>query len=40
MVKGHYNEVYTYKFLNYINVNNSKKVMEMFEVKCNYQNRI
>ena len=34
MVKEYYNEVYTYKFQNYIKVNdNNKKIIKTFEVK-------
>ena len=30
MVKAHYNKIYTYKFQNYINLNNNKKAIKMF----------
>ena len=40
MVKGYYNRC-TYKFQNYINVNNSyKKALKRFEVKYNYWNLV
>ena len=39
MVKGYYNKVNTYKFQNYINVDNKfKKDMKTFEVKCSSPN--